>query len=334
MPAPIQVGPEDFTPFMLSPIDFQPIDFQVAGGPTTVTSPSPNVDLGSPIINPGTGLGTYLGALSATDAMYTRAAGSGPYGRLTGPGAVDGYQAHHLNQNAAYKASISPSAGESILLPGDAFHDAGSAHYQAHASLENWWQSYRTGDNRGSTPTNGQYGEALRQSLVDAGMSPADATQYADAARQQRIASGQAEDAPVPRIPRKINQPGGNVVNTDLWAARGLAKNLAMVGRGATVVGAAVDGYSLYSQYQQSVQTGNYSNTYREGIRIAGGWAGAAAVGTAGAEFGAGFGMAFTPVGAVIGGFVGGVIGGAIGYFSGSYASVGIATDVGLLPHH
>lgn len=121
------------------------------------------------------------------------------------------------------------------------------------------------------------------------------------------------------------------MVDADLWAARGLAKNLAMVGRGAMVLGATIDGYSLYSQYQQSTQTGDYSHTYREGIRVAGGWAGAYAVGAAGAQFGAGFGMAFSPVGAVIGGFVGGVIGGGIGYFSGSYASVGIASDVGLL---
>jgi len=30
MPAPIQVGPEDFTPFTLPPLDFTPIDIQVA----------------------------------------------------------------------------------------------------------------------------------------------------------------------------------------------------------------------------------------------------------------------------------------------------------------
>lgn len=55
------------------------------------------------------------------------------------PGTVPGYQAHHLNQNAVYKSSIAPSAGESILLPGNAFTDEGSPHYEAHASLENWW---------------------------------------------------------------------------------------------------------------------------------------------------------------------------------------------------
>jgi phage tail tape-measure protein len=99
-----------------------------------------------------------------------------------------------------------------------------------------------------------------------------------------------------------------------------------------TAIGAAVDGYSLYSQYQQSAKTGDYSNTYREGVRIAGGWTGAYAMGAAGAEFGASFGMAFSPLGAVVGGLVGGIIGGGLGYFAGSSASVGIADDFGLFP--
>jgi hypothetical protein len=331
-PAPLAaIAAEELAPLAPVTLDLQPLDIQVAAGPTTVTSPRPSVDLGSPLFNPGAGLGVYLGAQSATNAMYTRSPAAGPYGRIAGT--VPGYQAHHLNQDAVYRASIPYRSGQSILLRGNAFVDAGSPHFEAHASLETWWGNYREdGPLYGQRPTNAEYGRALQQSLLDGGMSPNDAAQYAEVARQQRLASGRLDAARVPRIPGPINQPGTNVVDADLWAARGLAKNLAVVGRGAMVVGAAVDGYSLYSQYQQSVQTGNYTNTYREGVRIAGGWAGAAAVGTAGAEFGAGFGMAFTPVGAVIGGFVGGVIGGAIGYFGGSYASVGIATDVGLLP--
>lgn len=329
--APAPVSPDMPTPLAPTTPYVPPVDLQVPASPTAVASPEPgSPNLGSSFFNPGWGAGVYSGALSATAALYTRAPASGPYGRIGGT--VNGYQAHHLNQDAVYRASISYRSGQSILLPGDALRDVGSAHYQAHASLENWWESYRTGESLGSVPTNAQYGRALRQSLIDGGMSPADATQYADVARQQRLASSQADDAPVPRIPRRMSQPGGNVVDADLWAARGLSKNLVLVGRGATVVGATVDGYSLYSQYEKGVQTGDYSDLHREGVRVAGGWAGVYAVGTAGAEFGAGFGMAFSPVGAVIGGFVGGVIGGAIGYVGGSYASVGIANDVGLLP--
>jgi YD repeat-containing protein len=328
-PSPSDVRSEQSPPVFRVEISGVGPDSPPVNPPTIEAPPTPQSPL-LPEFNPGTGQGVYLGAQSATDAMYTRAPALGPYGQLTG--SMPGFQAHHLNQGAVYNASIPYRSGQSILLPGDALHDAGSAHYEAHASLENWWDSYRTGENRGSVPTNSEYGQGLRQSLIDAGMSPVDATQYSDVARQQRLASGLADDAPVSRVPRRMNQPGGNVVDADLWAARGLAKNLAVVGRGLTAVGAAADGYSLYSQYQQSAQTGNYTNTYREGVRIAGGWAGAYAVGAAGAEFGAGIGLAFSPVGAVIGGFIGGVIGGGIGYFTGSYASVGIATDVGLLP--
>jgi hypothetical protein len=272
----------------------------------------------------------YLGAQSATNAMYTRVPAVAPYGQIAG--AVPSLQAHHLNQGAVYNASIPYRSGQSILLRGDAIRDAGSPHYEAHASLENWWESYRTGQNRGSVPTNAEYGQALRQSLLAAGLSPADAAQYAEVGRQQRLANGQAEEALVPRVPRRMPQPGGNVVDADLRAARGLAKNLAVIGRGAMVVGAAMDGYSLYSEYQQSAQTGNYANTYREGVRIAGGWVGAYAAGSLGAEIGAGVGLLFTPAGAVVGGFIGGLIGGGIGYFGGSHTAVQAATDFGPVP--
>ncbi|PKB13885.1 LysM peptidoglycan-binding domain-containing protein [Janthinobacterium sp. 64] len=280
--------------------------------------------------NQGFGLGTYFGAQSATNVMYTRSPLVGGYGILSG--SVSGYQAHHLNQNAVYKASIAPAQGLSILLRGNAFTESGSPHYEAHASLERWWDNYRGGGSlERQLPTNADYGSALKQSLIDGGMSPRDSARYSEGARQQRLGAGHPDAAAVPRLPRRIYQSAVTVVDADLSAARGLAKNLALIGRGAMVVGAASDGYSFYSQYQYSAQTGDYSNTYREGIRITGGWAGAAAVGTVGAEFGAGFGMAFTPAGAVIGGFVGGIVGGAIGYFGGSYAAVGIADDAGFL---
>ena len=42
-----------------------------------------------------------------------------------------------------------------------------------------------------------------------------------------------------------------------------------------TGLGLALDGLSLHTEYQLSTETGEYSNTYREGARIAGGWAGA-----------------------------------------------------------
>jgi hypothetical protein len=277
------------------------------------------------------GLGTYLGAQSATGALYTTVPAAGPYGQIAGT--QSGYQAHHLNQNAVYKTSIAPSAGQSILLRGNAITDAGSPHYEAHGSLERWWNQYREGGPLfGQTPTNAQYGQAAQQSLLDAGLSPADAVRYAEVARQQRLANGQADAVEVSKIPRAISQPGGNVVDAELWNARNLSSKLSIAGKGLTAVGIATDSYSLYNQYQISAQTGNYTNTYQESIRIAGGWTGAWAVGTAGAEFGAGFGLVFGPMGAVVGGAIGGLAGGIAGYIGGSYASVGIARDLGVLP--
>ena len=91
------------------------------------------------------------------------------------------------------------------------------------------------------------------------------------------------------------------------------------LGRAAVVVGAALDGASLYQQVQVSRKTGDWSNTAQEGARIAGGWTGAIVgaktLGTAGAAIGTVIGG---PIGTVVGGAVGGLIGGAAGYFAGS----------------
>jgi hypothetical protein len=298
--------------------------------PSGLTQPSATEY--QPYLNLGQGIGIYLGGNSATNALYTNVPASGSYREIAGT--MPDFQAHHLNQGAVYNSSFPYRSGQSILMQGNAITDAGSPHFEAHASLENWWTQYREGgDLYGQRPTNSQYGQALNQSLLDAGLSPSDADKYAEIARQQRIANGAADNMSVSKIPKPLNQSGTNVVNADLWAARGLANNIAIVGKAATVVGAGLDAYSLYSQYQISSQTGNYSNTYSEGIRIAGGWTGAEIVGGAFGEFGAEAGLVFGgPFGAVIGGVAGGIIGGGIGYFLGGQLSKTAATDVIGLP--
>jgi phage tail tape-measure protein len=122
----------------------------------------------------------------------------------------------------------------------------------------------------------------------------------------------------VPNVPKQFNQPGRNPVNQDLWKARDLATKLRWAGRGMMVVGAVQDGTSLYSEYQKSQSTGNYSNTYNEAARVAGGWSGAWAGGQALGTMGATWGLAFGPVGSVVGGALGGLIGGGLGYWGGS----------------
>lgn len=273
------------------------------------------------------GLSTLLGANATTSALYTPIHSEGAYRVARG---VPGYQAHHLNQNAIYKNfGIPEPAGFSINIRGNALNEAGSPHYEAHASLEQWWNQYRRGgDKFGEVPTNGEVGEASRKSLVDAGLDPVEAQRVSDIARQQRINAGHAEAAPVPRIPGRVVQTPTSTVDETLWKTRRVATGLKWGGRALMAYGAAMDAASLYSEVQTSRRTGNYGNTVNETVRIAGGWSGAWAVGGAGAEFGAGFGLAFGPVGALVGGFAGGVVGGAIGYSMGSYAAQGIYADM------
>ena len=69
------------------------------------------------------------------------------------------------------------------------------------------WNQFRRGGARvGQTPTNAEYGAALEASLRAGGLSPAEAASVAAQAAQQRAAYGLAPNAPVPRIPGRINQ--------------------------------------------------------------------------------------------------------------------------------
>jgi hypothetical protein len=118
-----------------------------------------------------------------------------------------GEQANHLNQNAAFRDIIPGNEGLSVGLRGNAFTKVGSPHYEFHRSLEGFWNQFRRDGARfGHWPTNAEYGQALEQALRAAGLSNADAATIAAQAAQQRAACGLAPNAPVPRIPRKINQ--------------------------------------------------------------------------------------------------------------------------------
>ena len=118
-----------------------------------------------------------------------------------------GEQAHHLNQNAAYRKIIPPNEGASIPLSGNAFSDIGSQHYNAHQAMEEFWDQYRRGGtNYGQVPTNSEYNQALEQALLKAGLSPQDIAQAIENAQLQREAFGLMDDMPVPNIPGRINQ--------------------------------------------------------------------------------------------------------------------------------
>lgn len=117
---------------------------------------------------------------------------------------------HHLNQGAAYDTrrggSIPYSDALAIQIPGNVFTEPGSPHHDAHLSMERFWDRYRRGGHlAGQRPTNAQYDQALRQSLLGAGLSPAQSHRLADMARDERIRYGHGDGDLVPRIPGRIN---------------------------------------------------------------------------------------------------------------------------------
>lgn len=117
-------------------------------------------------------------------------------------------QAHHLNQNAAFKDVIPQKEGLSIKLEGNIRKDIGSPHYKAHKSLEEFWDQYRhAGELRGKTPTMSEYNIALEKSLVDAGLMPNQAKDVVSKAIEQQISYGLTAEKFVPRIPGKMYLP-------------------------------------------------------------------------------------------------------------------------------
>lgn len=132
---------------------------------------------------------------------------TGSYASLGREFAGTGFQAHHLNQNAVYGSIIDHADGISVAMRGNAFRDVGSPHYNAHASMESFWDRYRrNGDLFNLRPTNAEYGSAMERSMIRAGYTTEQATLLGRLAAGQREALGLFPSAPVPRIPRKINQ--------------------------------------------------------------------------------------------------------------------------------
>ena len=116
-------------------------------------------------------------------------------------------QAHHLNQDAAFRQVIPHNDGLCVELGGNAFSDIGSEHYNAHNSMENFWNDYRKGGTSyNERPTIGQYNRALYDSLINAGFSDSDAAYATYRASCQQQQYGLNNSDFVPRIPGRINQ--------------------------------------------------------------------------------------------------------------------------------
>ncbi|MEN3753044.1 RHS repeat-associated core domain-containing protein [Mangrovibacter sp. SLW1] len=116
-------------------------------------------------------------------------------------------QSHHLNQDAAYRDIIPRDSGAAIKLEGNAFTEPGTPHYEAHKSLEGFWNQYRRGGElQGQLPTNVQYTQALKRSLESAGLRSNQVNAAVRYSIQNRLEHGALGGMKVPRIPGRINQ--------------------------------------------------------------------------------------------------------------------------------
>ncbi len=130
----------------------------------------------------------------------------GPHGTLK-KDRINPGQSHHLNQDAAYRSVIPHNDGAAIKLEGNAFSQPGTPHYEAHKSLEQFWNKFRRGGElEGQRPTNIQYTQALKHSLEAAGLSSKQVMQAVRYSIQNRIQHLAFGGMKVPRIPGRINQ--------------------------------------------------------------------------------------------------------------------------------
>ena len=130
------------------------------------------------------------------------------YNMFTNPQTVG--QAHHLSQDAAFGSIIPRNEGLCVDLVGNAFTDVGTPHFEAHKSMEQFWNQYRkNGDLFGERPTVGEYNSALFKSLQSGGFSDANARHAVLRAYSQQKLYGFSNNDLVPRIPGRLNQRKG-----------------------------------------------------------------------------------------------------------------------------
>ena len=112
-------------------------------------------------------------------------------------------QSHHLNQDAAYRDVIPTNDAIAVKAEGNAFTDINSPHYNAHESLESFWNTHRA---NGTVPTNLEYSRALKHSLENAGYTPTQIAELVRQATRDRVRHGQLGGEQIPRVPGRIPQ--------------------------------------------------------------------------------------------------------------------------------
>ena len=117
----------------------------------------------------------------------------------------DTRQAHHVSQDAAFGKDIPKNEGMAVPLEGNVFTDPGSPHYNAHKTLEEFWDNYRKGGKyEGTYPTVGQYNKAAYDSLISAGFEKNEAADIIVSAYKQQRQKGYTNTSKIRKIPRKI----------------------------------------------------------------------------------------------------------------------------------
>lgn len=125
-------------------------------------------------------------------------------------------EAHHLNQDAAFK-HLNIASGDGISLPlAGSKNQPGTPHYEMHYSLDTFWDMYRPGGPlHGISPTLEQYDSALRVALRHAGYTKKKAEEIADIAKkdwQHLPATTEFPVIPGPTVARNHTLGGQSVV--------------------------------------------------------------------------------------------------------------------------
>ncbi len=132
----------------------------------------------------------------------------GEYGELRGTFPRNSnMQAHHLNQNAAFKSIIPEDEAVAVGLRGNAFSEPATPHYRFHTRMEQFWDQFRRGGARfGQIPSNAEYSKAVYESSRYSRLPDIYARALQAAAKADRLKYGLQEADPVPRVPRRIPQ--------------------------------------------------------------------------------------------------------------------------------
>jgi len=170
---------------------------QGVGRRTPVESQTP-VDLSNHIRNQSglDGTTTLFG-----DRGYVSVPRIGSYATLSKILQRTGMQADHLNVAAIYGDKTPYSQGLTTPMTGSPFGAAniGKLHYEAHWSLENFFDLYRSdGPFSNERPTNDQFIAARKQSFINAGLTKNEAEFLAKKMKEEQTQAGLIGSDPIP----------------------------------------------------------------------------------------------------------------------------------------